>query len=283
VPDGYFDRIYCGDAVVTRIASVRRLWFRPPYLVSDDALRAAVLEADGQSRLPLDFTTLHIAMGDLSVVVDPGRLTADQRERYREADLTPGVSGALATLRIDRREVTHVIVSHAHTDHFSGITDDDEGTVVAYPNARHVMSKIEWDRARGEDKLFRRLTDAVHDLGLVDLAGGDLEVALGLSLLATPGETPGHFSVRLRSGGSALYWIGDLVHHSIEFEHPDWVMAGGDAQALRSSRDQIFREAAASDAMVVWAHAPMPGWGRVEVNGDAYRWRPLPPEVMPGP
>ena len=108
-------------------------------------------------------------------------------------------------------------------------------------------------------------------------------MAPGLSLVATPGETPGHLALRLRSGGSALYWIGDLVHHSMEFEHPEWVMAGGDARALRYSRDRVFREAAASDAVVVWAHAPMPGWGRVEVSGHAFRWRPLQPEATPRP
>jgi glyoxylase-like metal-dependent hydrolase (beta-lactamase superfamily II) len=274
----YFDQIQCGDALVTRIASVRRWWFRPPYLVSDDAVRAAAPEADSQSRLPLDFTSLHIAFGDLSVIVDPGRLTADQRIRYREAELTDGIAAALTALGIERRDVTHVVVSHAHTDHFSGITDDDEGTVVAYPNARHVMSRIEWDRSRGEGDPFRRLTNAAHEAGLVDLADGDLEIAPGLSLLATPGETPGHLCVRLRSSGNDFYWIGDLVHHSMEFEHPDCVMAGADAHALRRSRDRIFHEAAAGGGTIVWAHAPMPGWGRVEVNGHAFRWRPLPPE-----
>jgi glyoxylase-like metal-dependent hydrolase (beta-lactamase superfamily II) len=271
----FFDRITCGDAVVTRVATVKRWWFRPPFTVSDDELRQAAQDADDQARLPLDFTSLHIALGNLSVIVDPGRLTAAQRIRYRDAELTPGLAVALAEIGIDRQDVTHVVVSHAHADHFFGITDDDEGTIVAHPNARHHVSRIDWERARNDDDLFRRLTETVDRRGLVDLADGDLDIAPGLSLLATPGETPGHLCVRLRSAGSTLFWIGDVVHHSMEFEHPTWAMVAGDADALHLSRLRIFREAVDSNAIVVWAHAPSPSWGRVEVQGGGYRWRPI--------
>jgi glyoxylase-like metal-dependent hydrolase (beta-lactamase superfamily II) len=274
VPAHFFAQIKCGEATLTRIASLRHWWFRPPYTVPDEALRQAAPDADAEARLPLDFTSLHIACGDLSVMIDPGRLTAEQRVRYRNADLTPGVTAALGELGIDRRKVTHVVVSHAHADHFSGITDDDAATMIAYPNARHLVSRIDWDRGRLDDDVFRRVTDAVDSRGLVDLIGGDFEIAPGLSLLAAPGETPGHLCLRLRSADSTFYWIGDLVHHMMEFVHLDWAMESGDAQALQRSRERIFHEAAETDALVVWAHAPMPGWGRVEVQGSGYRWRP---------
>jgi glyoxylase-like metal-dependent hydrolase (beta-lactamase superfamily II) len=275
LPARFYDRISCGDAVVTRIATVRRWWFRPPYTVSDEALRQAAPEADDEARLPLDFTSLHVTLGDLSVVVDPGRLTAAQRVRYRDAALTPGLAAALAEIGIDKRRATHVVVSHAHADHFTGISDDDEGTTIAYPNARHHVSRIDWERARTDDDLFRRLSSGVDARGLVDLADGDVDIAPGLSLLATPGETPGHMCLRLRSKGSALYWIGDLVHHLMEFEHADWVLQGSDPEALQRSRQRVFQEAAAAHALVVWAHAPLPGWGRVEVDGTGFRWLPV--------
>jgi glyoxylase-like metal-dependent hydrolase (beta-lactamase superfamily II) len=243
--------------------------------VSDEALRHAAPEADHEARLPVDFTSLHIALGDLSVVVDPGRLTAAQRVRYRDAELTPGLAVALADLGIDRLSVTNVVVSHAHADHYTGISDDDEGMTVAFPNARHHVSRIDWERARIDDDLFRRLSSAVDARGLLDLAEGDSDIAPGLSLLATPGETPGHMCVRVRSADSALYWIADLVHHSMEFEHLDWAMQGSDAEALQRSRQRVFHEAAASNALVVWAHAPAPAWGRVEIRGNGFRWRPV--------
>jgi glyoxylase-like metal-dependent hydrolase (beta-lactamase superfamily II) len=260
---------------VTRIATLRRWWFRPPYTVSDKELREAAPEADRDARLPLDFTSLHIALGGLSVVVDPGRLTAAQRVRYGAAELTPGLAPALAEIGVDRNHVTHVVITHAHADHFTGINDDDEGRTVAFPNARHHMSRLDWERAGSDDELFRRLSAAVVKRGLLDLADGDPDIAPGLSLLSTPGETPGHLCVRLRSAGGTLYWIGDLVHHSMEFEHPDWAMEGADAEALQRSRDHVFGEAAGSGALVVWAHATAPGWGRVEATRSGFRWRPV--------
>jgi hypothetical protein len=29
----------------------------------------------------------------------------------------------------------------------------------------------------------------------------------------------------------------------------------------------------------VWAHAPLPGWGRVEARGPGFRWHEVPGEV----
>jgi glyoxylase-like metal-dependent hydrolase (beta-lactamase superfamily II) len=258
----------CGAAQLSLVAWVWESPFRPLFAVSDAEIKAAVPEADESSRIPIDFTSLHIAAGDLSVIVDPGVATDEQRGRESRARFGRGFVAALGELGIDRDRVTHVVISHRHGDHLNGVLLEDG---LAYPNARHLISRI--DREQGGAELDA-LLGPVERAGLLDLVDGDHEIAPGVDLLATPGETPGHISLRLRSEGETFFWVGDLLHHNIEIRNADW---GPTAQAseLAASRRRIWTEAATTDALVLWAHEAFPGWGHVESVDGGHAWRPL--------
>jgi glyoxylase-like metal-dependent hydrolase (beta-lactamase superfamily II) len=261
-----------GDAVVTVIASVHGWRFRPPYTVSDVELKSATADADEQARLSLDFMSAHVATGGLSIVVDPGRVSAEQRARYAGAEITPGVDGALAELGIAAEEVTHVFVSHHHHDHFTGITSAAGGAEITFPNARHLVSRIDFENQGPQPDVFERHWAPVREAGLVDLVDGDSEIAPGLTVLAIPGETAGHQGLRVESLGSRFYWVGDLLHHQIEATHLDWALAGSLQPAMEVSRRRVLEEAADDEGVVVWAHAPFPGWGRVGRGPAGYTW-----------
>jgi glyoxylase-like metal-dependent hydrolase (beta-lactamase superfamily II) len=277
----YVDTMTFGEAAVTLVASVRGWRFRPPYPISDEELRRAAPEADGEARLSLDMTSAHIALGGLSIVVDPGRPDAEQRARYGSAEVTPGVDAALARLGVDPASVTHVVVSHNHHDHFTGITLDEAGLTVAYPNARHLIGRADWEAPGIHDALMRRHWRPVADAGLVDLVDGDTELAPGLRAVPLPGETAGHLGLRLESGGDTFWWVGDLVHHEMELARLDWALAGSLQPAMEESRRRLLEDAAATGAVIAWAHAPFPGWGRVGRRPDGYAWRPLRPPGRP--
>jgi glyoxylase-like metal-dependent hydrolase (beta-lactamase superfamily II) len=91
-----------------------------------------------------------------------------------------------------------------------------------------------------------------------------------VTLLAAPGESPGHLVVRVSSGGEHFYYLGDLVHHACEAQHLGWV-SHGDAATARASRERVFSEMAAKHGLCVTAHDLFPAWRRVERAGDGYR------------
>jgi glyoxylase-like metal-dependent hydrolase (beta-lactamase superfamily II) len=268
----YFDRMSFGDATVTLIASVRGWRFRPPYTVSDDELQAAAADADASGRLQLDHTSAHIATGDLSIVIDPGRVNDEQRQRYAPAEITPGVDGALAKLGIEPAAVTHVVVTHHHHDHFTGITREEAGRTVTFPNARHLITRLDWEGVGIHDDLMRRHWQPVAEAGLVDLVIGDHELGPGVHLLPLPGETAGHQGLRLESRGEAFYWVGDLIHHDVEVSHLDWALRGALQPAMEQSRRALLEAATDTGAVVAWAHAPFPGWGRVGRDERGFTW-----------
>lgn len=263
-------RVRVGDAVVTLLTHVRGWRLRPPYPVSDARVREAAPEADAGGRLPLDCTSAHIALGNLSVVVDPGRVTPDLAPRYRGAERVMDVAVALERQGHAPQEVSHVVLTHGHHDHMTGAADD--GGSLVYPAARHLVSRAEWDGTAPYGERLRRTLRGAAERDLLDLVDGDLELMPGLRLLRAPGETPGHLVVRVESRGETFFWLGDLFHHRLELEHPDWVFDDMDAAALHESRRRVLDDAAARGALLVWAHAPLGEPVRVARTGAGFRW-----------
>ena len=86
--------------------------------------------------------------------------------------------------------------------------------------------------------------------------------ALGMAgwrSLPVPGETPGHQIVRVHSQGRTLYYLGDLYHHVLKAQHPDWAAVWSDAAAARQSRDRLATRALSEDALLIATHIPAPG------------------------
>ena len=138
---------------------------------------------------------------------------------------SPGLVAALSDLWVTSDDVTHVVITHAHGDHYAGVVAEHDGELaVRYPRARHFIGRADWednpDRALSNSEVSRRL-GAVARLGLLDAVAGEHEAAPGVTLLPTPGETAGHLVVRIESEGERLYVLGDLVHHACEVAHPD--------------------------------------------------------------
>ena len=92
-------------------------------------------------------------------------------------------------------------------------------------------SKTEWrywvDEVPGEPSagmvpMVRPHLTALRDAGVLDLVEGDEEIADGVTLLLTPGHTPGHMSVLVASGGETCIVAGDVVLTEWAFEQPEW-------------------------------------------------------------
>ena len=181
-------------------------------------------------------------------------------------------------------DVTHVIFTHAHADHFWGVIDPlGEGT--RWPKARHVMSRTErdfWLAPGVEDRvpalqksmaagIQRRMKGLAE---LIQTAEPGSEVAPGLALIATPGHTPGHVSVQIRNGGEELVVVGDaLTHAAISFGAPAWTWGSDiDGAGAIATRSRLLDDLAARKTGLVGYHLPWPGVGRVERHGTAYRY-----------
>ena len=224
---------------------------------------------------------IHVALGVASIVIDPAfddpGTPWDRRfaGRWPVVRRTPGLAAGLAASGVAPETVTEVLITHAHDDHFVGALRDAGDCLQArFPHARHLIGRADWlDNPKRDDPdgdLAARL-GPIAELGLLTPVEGEYTVAPGVTMIAAPGESPGHSIVRVQSGGATFWALGDLFHHPIEVERPDWHASWNDPALVAESR-RAFLDAVKPDDLVVFTHAPFPGWGRIVRDGDGYRW-----------
>jgi glyoxylase-like metal-dependent hydrolase (beta-lactamase superfamily II) len=241
----------------------------------------------GARSLPTDqilspFTCLLVDTGPRKVLVDTGA-----------GNLAPATGELLGGLRIagiTPAEIDTVVLTHGHPDHIGGNLDA-EGKP-AFPNARYVMSKAEWD-FWNSDKIDLDAMQAPDEIKMLvissarrnlppigqqlDLVERETEVVPGVHVVPAPGHTPGHVALVISSGKEQLLHIADSVLHPIHLEQPGWqnVFDLAPDQAVQV-RKRLLGRAVASQAKVIAYHFPFPGMGRIVTKSPhSWRWEPV--------
>lgn len=232
------------------------------------------LEEGATPARPLNVTLFRT--GDRTVLIDAGsgaQFLPTAGELYDNLDAA-GVA---------LEDITDVVFTHGHPDHLWGILDDfDE---IAFPEAELHIAQAEADywmdpatveNIPAERQMFavgaaRRL-EAIAD-GLNTFGDGDT-VLPGLTAVLTPGHTPGHMSLRLESDGEAAMVLGDaVVNAHLNFARPGWASGSDqDPERAAETRVRLLAELADTGMLSVGYHLPGDGIGRVEIDGDGYRF-----------
>jgi glyoxylase-like metal-dependent hydrolase (beta-lactamase superfamily II) len=276
----YISTRQIGDATISVInEALTRIPLTTVFSPPQVAWLRANGEADAEDCLVSYQAVILVQLADATILIDPAfddpGTPWDQHyaTTWPSVQRTPGMQAGLASLGISPAAVTHVVITHAHDDHFAGVL---QGDLPRFPNARHFIGRADWEdnprRAQPEDDIATRL-GRIAALGLLELVAGNRELAPGVAMLHAPGETPGHSIVRVESGGQTCYALGDLFHHGSEVEHLDWVSPWVDPPAMRASRDRLIAEALPLDATIVFTHDTFPPWGRIVRAGQGYRWQ----------
>jgi glyoxylase-like metal-dependent hydrolase (beta-lactamase superfamily II) len=217
----------------------------------------------------------HLALPGRSVMVDAPHY--DERDTP-DAYLLPGyrppppLEAQLRDRGIAPEDVTDVIITHLHFDHYGALAHGEGGAArPTFPNARHYLGRGDWPPAADEDvSLAARTVGVVEAHGLLELVDGDADLGDGLGVVAAPGESPGHQLARAQLGSDVVYVVGDLFHHALEFRGngPDvrWV----DAKAMAGSKRALATRAADERARVYISH--ITGAYRVARSCGGFKW-----------
>ena len=229
---------------------------------------------------PFPSQCVHIALADASILVDINNyaLAISLAPSYLPPDYSPPpeVVEQLLTLGIHPEDITHLVITHAHFDHYTGTTTERDGSFSPrFPNARAFLGRADFDHADTQEALHDPDTLESHTLGvlkrrgLLELVDDNLDLTPEVRILAAPGESPGHQIVRVHSRGQTLYCLGDLFHHPVEVEQPAWMVKWADASTNLTSRQRLIQAALQENALLVAAHMPV---GRVEGTMANPRW-----------
>jgi N-acyl homoserine lactone hydrolase len=155
--------------------------------------------------------------------------------------LDKSLTDQLAQIGLKRGDIGRVAISHTHGDHI--------GNMGLFPNATVVMQRAEYNWIHSPDgpndnvnqlmALARTLLGTPKKLQLID-GDTDLFGDGSVTLLATPGHTPGHQSllVHLKNSGFILL-SGDVAHLQENFEKDIVPSLNTDKAASIASMERI--------------------------------------------
>jgi glyoxylase-like metal-dependent hydrolase (beta-lactamase superfamily II) len=189
----------------------------------------------------------------------------------------------LAVAGLTPEDIDIVMCTHLHADHVGWNTRLQNGEwVPTFPNARYLFAKKEVEY--WQQMLASSLPDSVNhgswadsvapifDAGQAVLVAADQEVSDGVALLPAPGHTPGNVMVRLEELGECAYVTGDVIHHPIQVEHPEWSTCFcWDPQLSAETRIKTLTAVAKENAWLLPAHFPTPTATKIHQTATGFR------------
>lgn len=273
-------RFTLGEAEITTVmdGAQMRPTVRPPFgLDFDDKTLGEIASAN---HLPADtfensFTPTVVNTGGELVLFDVGFGSAGRdngagllRTRLAEAGYGP-------------EDIDVVAFTHCHPDHIAGVM---EGDTLAFPNAKHMIGRREYDAWKSGDEipeqraqnraLFQKLIEPLADQ-LTYLEDGD-SIASGITAEAAFGHSLGHMMYRVESAQKSVLVWGDVTNHYVfSLQYPDAPVGfDDDKDAAIATRNRVLDMVATDGTLVAGHHMPFPSIGYVERAGTSYRWVP---------
>lgn len=176
-----------------------------------------------------------------------------------------------------------VLCTHLHFDHVGWNTRLVDGRwVPTFPQARYLFGRQEFEhwthlRNTGGYHDVEHLHDSIDPIvaaGLADYITPDYRVTDEVSLFPTPGHTPGHVSVLIRSQGQQAVITGDLMHHPIQLVEP-LRPANFDMDKPQGglTRQAFVERFADSDTLIIGSHFCEPTAGWIVRDGQGWKLR----------
>jgi glyoxylase-like metal-dependent hydrolase (beta-lactamase superfamily II) len=189
----------------------------------------------------------------------------------------------LARVGIAPEDVDVVLCTHLHVDHVGWNTRRVDGRwVPTFPNAKYLFARLEWEYWREQYRSAAFVDDPYYiDSILPVIEAGQAEFVDGGHVLneevwldPTPGHTPGHVCVHVRSRGRECVMSGDLFHHAVQCAEPDWSSCFCvDPELSRRARRAFLQRYEETTVIILPAHFPTPTAGTIERSGSAWHFQ----------
>lgn len=272
-----------GDVTVTKIVELTSASLGEYILPDATAAELQKIQwigpfVDSDSRMVLSFHSLIVQSADRLVIVDTCIGNEKTRNYPRWNQMQTSFRGDLQEAGFQEHAFDTVLCTHMHVDHVGWNTyRDDDQWLPTFKNARYLYAREEWEHWQVESQeeygpVIEDSVQPIFDLGLADLVESTHQVSDEIQLVPTPGHTPGHVSVYIRSRGEEAIITGDIFHHPCQIAHPTWcATADSDQEAALRTRQTFLAEYSDRPILCIGTHFAGVTAGRLVIDGDTYR------------
>lgn len=231
----------------------------------------AIPKTAWRHRYPSDESNgCRLVMRSLLITTDDGRIilvdngAGDKHLRqlsyYRFFDLSD-LNNELALRKISPSDVTDVILTHLHFDHcgYSTRYNARGELTVTYANARHWVSRSQWDNFRSPHALEKSsyLPEnmiPVQEAGLLSLLSEDLFIHPQIELRLYNGHSPGQIAPYIHTGERTYVFAGDVIPLAASLS-PEWISAYDTSPVISyNEKLRMLEEAVRENQAIVFCH-----------------------------
>ncbi len=159
-----------------------------------------------------------------------GRLNEKQLRNFGVTEESK-LEASLLQLGLTPADIDYVLMTHLHFDHASGLTlQTEEGRQPAFPQAKIIVSDIEWNEMRQPNIRSRNTYWAENWEAIVNQVipfSQEYQVLEEIKMIHTGGHSQGHSIICIESKGEKALHFGDLMPTHAH-QNPLWVLAYDD-------------------------------------------------------
>ncbi|MEJ2139655.1 MAG: MBL fold metallo-hydrolase [Gammaproteobacteria bacterium] len=190
----------------------------------------------------------------------------------------------LTQLQLAPTDIDYVCCTHFHADHVGWNTRLENGTwVPTFPNARYLFAEPEvryWEQVH-KDNPEHIFTQSWNDSVLpvieakqADIVSPEHEIVTGVQLRPAFGHSPGNVVIDVSSGQDKAVLSGDVLHHPVQIERPDWnSVFDQDPAMAQATRAALVADVADGHTHLIGAHFAGPAALRVTEQGGRFSYR----------
>jgi glyoxylase-like metal-dependent hydrolase (beta-lactamase superfamily II) len=286
-------KLTIGDVTITSIIERDGPWRKPEDMFIDydpAAGKRMLAEMDpvvfdqASGKMVITYQTFVVRTPKHTILVDT--CTGEDKGYPAPMDFPkkPWLDGFAAEgLRFE--DIDYVFCTHLHIDHTGWNTMLRNGKwVPTFPKAKYVFHKGEyaaWEESckRGENRpggggnVWPYNCEPIVAAGQALLVDDDFAIDDTISLSPTPGHSPCHCCVNIRSKGQQASVVGDMMHHLLQVRQPDLsTIFDWDPKQAAQSRRKFFTENAGTGRFVLPIHFPNPTTGLIEADSTGFKY-----------
>jgi len=234
--------------------------------------------ATEEGRLKMSIHALVVETPGRRIVVDTG-LGNDKEGRAVPTwnNRNPPFLETMTAAGFAPDSIDTVLCTHLHVDHVGWNTRLEGGRwVPTFEKARYLFGRTEFEYWRDHSvepekaAVFHDSVRPIMDAGRAELLASDARICNEITLIPTPGHSPGHMSVHIHSDGEEGLLSGDVAHHPCQMAHLDWSStADSDPAQSTATRRSLFSRFADRPVLVIGGHFNA---GHLKRERDAFKF-----------